>query len=198
MESTKLPRTYTAQTCNLVITDEAGLLPQAKLESADPTLRERLNRTNIGEFTLKIDRSEHSDADPIVLNGQLDQLDKLQQTVSEYVAQLQPQAPIATEDRHNVQPEPEDRFVESVVASQLYPESGIVKNLPGLRPKTSQLTTIQTFPSKEPNPFSAASISKLLNRAKDNSTLIAPDSPIAAPIAAPHLHQHLGLRNSPA
>jgi hypothetical protein len=182
MESTKLPRTYTAQTCNLVITGEAGLLPQAKLDSAEPTLRDRLNRTNPGEFTLKIDRSEHSDADPILLNGQLDQLDKLQQSVSEFVAQLEPEAAIATEDRHNVQPEPEDRFVESVVASQLYPESGIVKNLPGLRPKSSQLT-IETVPSKEPNPFSAANISKLLRRSKENSTLIAPDRPIAAPSA---------------
>jgi hypothetical protein len=183
MESTNLPRTYTAQTCNLVITNEAGLSSQAKLDSAEPTLRDRVNRTNTGEFTLKIDRAEHSNADPIILNGQLDQLDKLQQTVSEYVAQLEPEAPIEIRDRHNIQPEVEDRFVESVVASQLYPESGIVKNLPGLRSKTSQLTTIQTIPSKESNPFSAANISKLLNRAKENSTLIAPDSPIAAPSA---------------
>ncbi len=180
MESTNLPRTYTAQTCNLVITNQAGLLPQAQLDSAP--LRERGNRTNLGEFTLKIDRSEHSNADPIVLNGQLDQLDKLQQTVSEYVAQLGTEVPIATEDRQQIQPEVEDTFVESVVASQLYPASGIVKNLPGLRSRSSQLT-IETVPSKESHPFSAASISKLLNRSKENSTLIAPDKPISAPPA---------------
>jgi Domain of unknown function (DUF4335) len=176
MESTNLPRTYTAQTCNLVVTDRGGLGPQAKLD--------RVNRSNTGEFTLKIDRSEHSNADPIVLNGQLDQLDKLQQTVSEYVGQLETEAPtIAIEDRQPVRFQPEDRFVEptdSAIANRLYPESGIVKNLPGLRPRTSQVT-IETVPSQEPHSFSAASISKLFNRSKENSTLIAPDSPIAPP-----------------
>jgi hypothetical protein len=162
MESANLTtRTYTAQTCSLSVTTKPRSLPHLP----------GFDRPKSGDFTLQIDRAEDPGAEPIRLNGQLDQLDKLQQSVSQYVAQLVAQFPMGTadnaEDRHSeledLAPEP---IPEAAVASHLYPTSGIVKNLPGLRHKSPQFA-VENIPAEESKTayaFSAASISKLLGR----------------------------------
>jgi Domain of unknown function (DUF4335) len=181
MESANLTtRTYTAQTCSLSVTIKPRSLPHLP----------RFDRPKSGDFTLQIDRAEDPGAEPIRLNGQLDQLAKLQQSVSQYVAQLVAKFPMGTpDDGENHPPEIEDlapAIPEAVVVDRLYPTSGIVKNLPGLRHKSSQLT-VQHIPAQEPktsNAFSAASISKLLGRSNPVSTsLVATETPVPSKAA---------------
>jgi hypothetical protein len=162
MESANLTtHTYTAQTCSLNVTIKPRSLPHLP----------RFDRAKSGDFTLQIDRAEDPGAEPIRLNGQLDQLDKLQQSVSKYIAQLVAQFPMGTADNgENHHPELEDLtpepIPEAAVASHLYPTSGITKNLPGLRNKPPQLA-VENIPAEESKTsyaFSAASVSKLLGR----------------------------------
>jgi hypothetical protein len=168
MESANSSRTYTAQTCKLQVT----IVPAPVAGLARPT----------GDFTLQIDRTEDPNGKPIVLNGQLEQLDKLQQSVSQYEAQLVAQFPMGTTEHvaelvDDGSPEP---IPEATVVNRLYPTqpSGLIKNLPGLRQKSPELPVAPT-PSKESNVFSALSISKLLSRSNPaTSSLTAPDSPI--------------------
>ncbi len=158
MESTNFtPRTYTAQSCTLTVTTKA-LLPQLA----------QLDRHPMGDFTLQIERAEHGEVGSIVLNGQLEQLHKLHQSVSKYVSQLVAEFPGTGDnaDRHLAEPV---EIPSTTVVDRLYPESGIVKNLPGLR-RTSQLNLVEAAPKtlkdKEDDStgFSAMSVSKLLNR----------------------------------
>jgi Domain of unknown function (DUF4335) len=179
MESANLTtRTYTAQTCSLSVTTKPRSLPHLP----------RFDRPKSGDFTLQIDRAEDPGAEPIHLNGQLEQLDKLQQSVSKYVAQLVAQFPMGTADSaENRHPELEDLapepIPEAAVASHLYPTSGIAKNLPGLRNKAPQLAVknIPVEESKASYAFSAASISKLLGRSNPISgSLTALESNVAS------------------
>ncbi len=178
MESANLAtRTYTAQTCSLSVTTKPPSLPHLP----------EFDRPKSGEFTLHIDRGENSGAEPIRLNGQLEQLDKLQQLVNQYVAQLVAQFPLETAENADNDPLKLEDFApepiaEAAVVNHLYPTSGLAKNLPGLR-KSPQLAVanIPAPKAKESHAFSAASISKLLSRANPNSaTLIAPESQVAA------------------
>jgi Domain of unknown function (DUF4335) len=171
MESANLTtRTYTAQTCSLSVTTKPRSLPHLP----------RFDRPKSGDFTLQIDRAEDPGAEPIRLNGQLDQLDKLQQSVSQYVAQLVAQFPMGTGDNTNLEALAPEPIPEEAVVSRLYPTSGIAKNLPGLRNKSPQLAAGNVpaqQEAKESHAFSAASISKLLGRSNPVSgALVAPEN----------------------
>jgi Domain of unknown function (DUF4335) len=182
MESANLnTRIYTAQTSTLSVTTKPRSLPHLP----------RFDRPKSGDFTLQIDRAEDPGAEPIRLNGQLDQLDKLQQSVSQYVAQLVAKFPLGTAENgenhspaqliEDLAPEP---IPEAAVVNHLYPTSGLVKNLPGLRNNSRQQLAVETIPTQEPTPsnaFSAASISKLLNRTNPVSgSLVATESRVAS------------------
>jgi hypothetical protein len=191
MESANLiTRTYTAQTCSLSVTTKPRSLPHLP----------RFERPKSGDFALQIDRAEDPGAEPIRLNGQLDQLDKLQQSVSKYVAQLIAQFPMGTADNaENHHPEIEDLapepIPEAAVASHLYPPSGLIKNLPGLRPQSPQLAAenIPAEESKASHAFSAASISKLLNRSNPVSgSLAAQESNVASKSVVAEVNDRTG------
>jgi Domain of unknown function (DUF4335) len=182
MESANLTtRTYTNQTCNLSVTTKPRSLPHLP----------RFERPKSGEFTLQIDDL----SGPIRLDGQLDQLDKLQQSVNKYVAQLVAQFPMGTADNAELTDLTPAPIPETAVVNHLYPTSGLIKNLPGLR-KSPQIA-VENIPAEEPTPshaFSAASISKLLGRSNPVSTsLVATESNVASKSAQDEVNDRAGV-----
>jgi hypothetical protein len=130
-------RTYTANTCELIVSGrELNLARDQQPEAIDPI-----------DFHLHLDRSERGE-ERLTLQGQPQQLNHLQQVVSSYIANLVAKFPIPVEiDR--VPPaaedlEPSDTQPEVDVDRRAEPSSrsGILKNLPGLR---------SSLPANEPS-----------------------------------------------
>jgi Domain of unknown function (DUF4335) len=118
-------RTYTANTCELIVSGREGRpAGDRQPDALDPI-----------DFSLHLDRDEG--AERLMLQGQPQQLNQLQQVVSSYIADLVAKFPIPVA----IDPAPP---VEEVQQSDTQPivdvepqgessRSGILKNLPGLR-----------------------------------------------------------------
>lgn len=171
MESTNsTTRTYTAPTCTLLVTTKAPPLPNLT----------QLRKTPAIDFTLHLDHPEQGESERVTLKGNPQQLDKLQQSVSQYVAELVAKFPLPVTDTHNSTPAPQPPAIDraDIAASNrvdLNPgtqstRSGLMQNLPGLRTGAAQPTPAKTaddVPST--SPLSTKNISKLLGRSYSDS-----------------------------
>ncbi len=158
-------RTYTAPTCTLSVATSQNLSP---------------DRRNVANFNLELEDPGSSNSERIQIEGNEGQLDRLQQTVTKYIAELVAKFPVPTGDnpQPEIAPSPEtDPNLNSVV-DRLYPDrqrqspkSGLMRNLPGLRHHKAEVEATPA-PQPEPSqnsgaqshPFSAQSISQLLGR----------------------------------
>jgi hypothetical protein len=137
MESHHLTtRTYTADTCELIVSVAADRLAHSPEQSSHPV-----------DFTLHLDRAELGEiVDRAILQGQPQQLAYLHQIVSQHIAELIAKFPFPTANRQL--PSAADRSPQSdSVQNQSDPQpsseitsarSGIIKNLPGLRDSLPQ------------------------------------------------------------
>ena len=93
MESNHLTtRTYTALTCKLIVSttsNPSGLGSQGFDGEATP----KHQQTPV-DFTLQLDRSDCGDSEDITLQGNLLQLNLLQQVVSKYITELVAKFPL--------------------------------------------------------------------------------------------------------
>lgn len=139
MESDNLTtRTYATPTCTLIVANQAqqSLTPFAAA------------RTNPVDFILHLEDPDRDGSEAITLQGKPQQLDHLQQVVSNYVAELIAKFPLPTgTDRLTSLPtrSPQSDTVPQPLnhPDSESPRSGLVKNLPGL-------------PTNNPSPFSLA------------------------------------------
>jgi Domain of unknown function (DUF4335) len=163
MESTNsTTRTYTAPTCSLVVTTKGAPLPHlTQLKQPDP----------VDAITLHLEQGESA---RVTLNGNPQQLNQLQQSVSQYVAELVAKFPLPTTASHPpdpAQPSLESDPADGAISNRLYPKSGepaapsgLMQNLPGLRLGTTQPNPAKQTDTSSANPLSAKNISKLLGR----------------------------------
>jgi hypothetical protein len=151
MESNHLAtRTYTAPTCELIITPKGKQLSRLDVPS-EKRFRPQQQQHNF-DFTLNLDRDDRGELERVVLQGRSQQLERLQQIVSQYIAELVAKFPSPSADLHPPKIDPpgsEDPVApvsselpddEPSISNQLYPNTenqalklGLMKNLPGLR-----------------------------------------------------------------
>jgi hypothetical protein len=150
MESTNLKtRTYTAPTCNLTVTTKGATLPNLP----------HLQKPQTVDFTLQLDHPDRGESDRITLKGNSQQLDKLQQSVSQYVAELVAKFPLPS-TAPTAEESDQDRG-HSSIANRLYPAPGEQAPPSGLDNKTTppDPEISEDIPS---SPLSTKNISKLL------------------------------------
>jgi hypothetical protein len=158
MESTNLTtRTYTAPTCNLIVTTKAAPLPNLT----------QLKKPHPVDFTLQLGHPEQGESERIVLKGNPSQLDKLQQSVSQYVSELVAKFPLPNPDSSNQIA----KSTDEPVSDRQQAKSGLVQNLPGLRTGSPRSASREATPmNPEPqtdtptpsSPLSTKNISRLL------------------------------------
>jgi Domain of unknown function (DUF4335) len=201
MESNHLnTRTYTAPTCELIIATKNKQL--SRLDVPSERFRQQPQQLNNFDFTLHLDHPDRGELERIVLQGQPQQLDRLQKIVSQYIAELVAKFPVPVANHSNtnvasvpdpVAPSelnlPDD---EPSISNQLYPntenetlKSGLMKNLPGLR-NNPPLGTPASNLEPQPNPTKSP-ISKLFgfwNKSHDrqNSGIDRADMNIPSPL----------------
>jgi hypothetical protein len=126
MESNNLTtHTYPTPTCTLIVANQQH-------QSSAPFQGQARNHNPV-DFILHLEDPDR-DGESITLQGQPQQLDRLQQVVSKYVAELVAKFPLPnTEDRMTSPPELADDVVHPANPDVDSPRSGLVKNLPGLR-----------------------------------------------------------------
>jgi hypothetical protein len=196
MENHLTTRTYTADTCELIVSRQDTKPPaNSPHQSAHPV-----------DFTLHLDRSELGEGDRVTLQGQPRQLEYLHQIVSNYVAELVAKFPLpATHPPQSPSPATELPQIDPVEPPpaaapphRSSARSGIIKNLPGLRSSLPQ-----SVPPSQPDPQSPSelkpSISSLLGQGQTSPGAQATTLPYLIAAGDRHLehHFHLGtLSNS--
>jgi hypothetical protein len=170
MESNHLTtRTYTALTCELIVstTSHSSGIGSAGSEAAaspEQNQSQTEDRQAPIDFMLHLDRSDCGDSENITLQGNLNQLNLLQQVVSEYITELVAKFPLPNLSNHISSDSissvtiiggasvPESRDIstpeidtENSISSRLNPnnnslptQSGLMNNLPGLRKISAQ------------------------------------------------------------
>jgi Domain of unknown function (DUF4335) len=181
MESDHLTtRTYTALTCKLIVSTTNN--PQSGVRSQGQSQPQQQDP----DFTLQLDRSDSGDSEHITLQGNLPQLNLLQQVVSTYITELVAKFPLpnmnnittsdstsaATIDREISAPaiDTENSILlqqGSANDSRLDPnhnpqptQSGLMNNLPGLRNISAQSMGAGNTDA-QPNSATSSGISKL-------------------------------------
>jgi Domain of unknown function (DUF4335) len=143
-------RTYTALTCKLIVSttgNPSGLGSSSSEGEAIPKKRQsQTHQPNPVDFTLELDRSDCGDSEHITLQGNLFQLNLLQQVVSKYITELVAKFPFPDMNNHSTSDSiPSATIVGEANGSKLYPnnnpqptQSGLMNNLPGLRNISAQ------------------------------------------------------------
>ncbi len=153
MESPNLKaRTYTAPTCELIVSDRG--LHQPGFDASGAKIRKL--PAHLDKFTLHLEQNDLGEQDRVILQGHPQQLAQLQQVVSKYVAELVAKFPLQNPDERvelepvilplgEVTPPPEvDTVPVDSVNDRLYSSgapalnSGLMNNLPGLRNNLAQ------------------------------------------------------------
>lgn len=136
-------RTYTALTCKLIVSTKKTPASRSPRENQSPPV----------DFTLHLDHPERGESERITLQGQFQQLNRLQQVVSKYITELVAKFPFPNMNDHttaessrsttteqNQDLSTPELDTETSIGSKLYPsndpqstKSGIMNNLPGLR-----------------------------------------------------------------
>jgi Domain of unknown function (DUF4335) len=147
-------RTYTAHTCALIVSS------QDQQESSD---------RHPVDFTLHLDDPDRGELDRVTLQGNYQQLDHLQQIVSKYISELVASFPLPNPDNHIASApdrSPQIDLGDPATTSQSDPnldtQSGIFKNLPGLRDRPLKSPPTSKGDNRR-NAAAKPSIAKLLN-----------------------------------
>jgi hypothetical protein len=150
MESNHLTtRTYTALTCKLIVSttgNPSGLGSSSSEGEAIANKRHQTHLQHPVDFTLQLDRSEGGDSEHITLEGNLLQLNLLQQVISQYITELVAKFPFPDMNNHSTSDSiPSATIAGGANGSKLYPnnnpqptQSGLMNNLPGLRNISAQ------------------------------------------------------------
>jgi hypothetical protein len=166
MESHNLTtQTYTAPTCTLQV---------SKNQQHHP-----------GDFTLQLDHPDRGELDRITLQGQHQQLDLLQQVVSNYITELVAKFPLPNSTNNPTSAPVQSQLIETedvAIGNHLYPsneselpKSGLMNNLPGLRnglkqPASVSISTPQPARAEKSSIFRSLSFwTKHHNRNKSHS-----------------------------
>jgi hypothetical protein len=140
-------RTYMAPTCALILGH------QDKQANSS-----RSNRPNSADFTLNLDDPDQGNSECITLQGHFQQLDRLQQITSQYIAELVAKFPLPTIHQHN----PELTEPQSATSvSHLEPDDHDLFSAPESPESTGD-------PTAQPSLFSLQSVSKLLDHSSDD------------------------------
>ncbi len=169
MESNDLTtRTYTAPTCTLIVSSKRPQLSRLDILGVNSPQRQQKNAV---DFILYLDDPDREEQELVTLIGQPQQLERLQQLVSEYVAELVAKFPLPNSDRNLTPKATQSQQIdttETSIESQLYPNRqtpapmlGLMKNLPGLRNNLPQ-SPPESTPDTPSQPTAKLSISKLL------------------------------------
>jgi Domain of unknown function (DUF4335) len=190
MESDHLTtRTYTALTCKLIVAmtrNPSGIGSIDSEAEAMPTQRQSQTRQQTPvDFTLLLDRSDCGEAEHITLQGNLRQLNLLQQVVSEYITELVAKFPLpnmsnnSTSDSTSsamIVDEASSRENQDISTPEIDPEnligsrldsnnnpqptqSELMNNLPGLRNISAQ--SMGAGEGDQTNSAATSGISKL-------------------------------------
>lgn len=174
MESNHLTtRTYTALTCKLVVSTSGSLQPGTEFVGQDQSPSHQPQAPV--DFTLELDRSESGQSEHITLQGNLLQLDLLQQVVSKYITELVAKFPLPDLNSHstsdptamiNRDSSTPEIDTENLIGSRPHSsqnsqptQSELMNNLPGLRHISAQSTGSSSIDSQPTTP--TVGISKL-------------------------------------
>ena len=174
MESSNSPtNTYTTPTCILNVSTKAKQLSHLQLQHPDRG----------GNFVLEIERDERCELGRMRLEGDLQELDRLQLVVSNYIADLIAKFPLPTTAPLSEQPPqvpPTDRIVDRSPSQEppASPPSGLMRNLPGLR--NSQARPVPgNLPSDRTGQSGHGKISKFISFMNQHDRQNLPHSDLA-------------------
>lgn len=150
MESTNLKtRSYTAPTCTLTVITKGATLPNLP----------QLHKPQTTDFTLELDHPDRGESARITLEGNSQQLDKLHQSVSQYVAELVAKFPLPTTGSEGASTQ--DRANPSI-SDRLYPTPGEQSPEAGLQNGSAAQSSPEISDDTPSSPLSTKNISKLL------------------------------------
>jgi hypothetical protein len=181
MESDHLTtRTYTALTCKLIVSTTNNPQPEVRSQGQSQPQQQE------SDFTLQLDRSDSGDSEHITLQGNLLQLNLLQQVVSTYITELVAKFPLPNLNNHTTSDSTSAATIDKEISSpaidtensillqkgsandsRLDPnnnpqptQSGLMNNLPGLRNISAQSMGAGDIDA-QPNSATTSGISKL-------------------------------------